>query len=95
VAWQKLAEIVGEFVSKGSRVYVEGKLQTSEWKGRLSGEKKYRTEIVARDLVFWGRERKETESRGLVQMRLRNSSQRTHSALQLLRFRTPTCRSKV
>ena len=48
VAWQRLAEIVGEFLSKGSKVYVEGKLQTSEWKDRLSGEKKYRTEIVAK-----------------------------------------------
>src|SRR5215471_11641631 len=54
VAWQRLAEIVGEFVSKGSKVYVEGKLQTSEWKDRLSGEKKYRTEIVAKDLVLLG-----------------------------------------
>ena len=54
VAWQRLAEIVGEFMSKGSKVYIEGKLQTSEWKGRLSGEKKYRTEIVAKDLVLLG-----------------------------------------
>jgi single-strand DNA-binding protein len=54
VAWQRLAEIVGEFMSKGSKVYIEGKLQTSEWKDRLSGEKKYRTEIVAKDLVLLG-----------------------------------------
>jgi len=54
VAWQRLAEIVGEFVSKGSKIYVEGKLQTSEWKDRLSGEKKYRTDIVANDLVLLG-----------------------------------------
>ncbi len=52
VAWQRLAEIVGEFVSKGSKVYVEGKLQTSSWEDRQSGEKRYRTEIVARDLVL-------------------------------------------
>ena len=54
IAWQRLAEIVGEFVSKGSKVYVEGKLQTSCWEDRQSGEKKYRTEIVARDLVLLG-----------------------------------------
>ncbi len=54
VAWQKLAEIVGEYVSKGSKVYVEGKLQTSSWEDRRSGEKRYRTEIVARDLVLLG-----------------------------------------
>jgi len=54
VAWQKLAEIVGEYVSKGSKVYIEGKLQNSSWDDRRSGEKKYRTEIVARDLVLLG-----------------------------------------
>jgi len=54
VAWQRLAEIIGEFVFKGSRVYVEGKIQTSEWKDRLSGEKKYRTEIVAKELLLLG-----------------------------------------
>ena len=54
VAWQRLAEIVGEYVSKGSKVYIEGKLQTSSWEDRRSGEKKYRTEIVACDLVLLG-----------------------------------------
>lgn len=54
VAWRRLAEIVGEFVSKGSKVYVEGKIQTANWDDRHSGEKKYRTEIVARDLVLLG-----------------------------------------
>jgi len=54
VAWQRLAEIVGEYVSKGSKVYVEGKLQTRNWDDRQSGEGKYRTEIVARDLLLLG-----------------------------------------
>ena len=54
VAWQRLAEIVGEFMSKGSKVYVEGRLQTSSWEDRQSREKKYRTEIVASDLVLLG-----------------------------------------
>ena len=52
VAWQRLAEIVGEYVAKGSKVYVEGKLQTTSWEDRQSGERKYRTQIVARDLVL-------------------------------------------
>jgi single-strand DNA-binding protein len=54
VAWQRLAEIVGEYVAKGSKVYVEGKLQTSSWEDRQSGERKYRTEIVARELLLLG-----------------------------------------
>ena len=54
VAWQRLAEIVGEYVAKGSKVYVEGNLQTASWEDRQSGERKYRTEIVARDLLLLG-----------------------------------------
>lgn len=54
VAWQRLAEIVGEFVTSGSKVYIEGKLQTSSWEDRQSGQTRYRTEIVARDLVLLG-----------------------------------------
>jgi single-strand DNA-binding protein len=54
VAWQRLAEIVGEYVAKGSKVYVEGKLQTTSWEDRQSGDRKYRTQVVARDLVLLG-----------------------------------------
>jgi single-strand DNA-binding protein len=52
VAWQRLAEIVGEYVKKGSKLYIEGRIQTSSWEDKQSGEKKYRTEIVAQDLVL-------------------------------------------
>jgi single-strand DNA-binding protein len=54
VAWQRLAEIVGEFVVTGAKVYIEGKLQTSSWEDRETGQTRYRTEIVARDLVLLG-----------------------------------------
>jgi single-strand DNA-binding protein len=54
VAWQRLAEIVGEYVRKGSKLYVEGKLQTSTWEDKQNGQKKYRTEIVAREIVLLG-----------------------------------------
>ncbi len=54
VAWQKLAEIVGEYLQKGSKVYVEGRLQTSSWEDRQSGQTKYRTEVVARELLMLG-----------------------------------------
>jgi single-strand DNA-binding protein len=54
VAWQRLAEIVGEYVKKGSKLYIEGRLQTSSWEDKQSGEKKYRTEIIAQDLVLLG-----------------------------------------
>ncbi len=54
VAWQRLAEIVGEYVKKGSKVYIDGRLQTSSWEDKQSGEKKYRTEIIAQDLIMLG-----------------------------------------
>jgi single-strand DNA-binding protein len=52
VAWQRLAEIVGEYVKKGSKIYIEGRIQTSSWEDKQSGEKKYRTEIIAQDVVL-------------------------------------------
>ena len=64
VAWQRLAEIVGEYVKKGSKIYIEGRLQTSSWEDKQSGEKKYRTEIVIQDLVLLsGRGDGESEGR--------------------------------
>ena len=52
VAWQRLAEIIGEYVHKGSKLYLEGRLRTSSWDDKESGQKKYRTEIVAQDIVL-------------------------------------------
>ena len=54
IAWQQLAEIVGEYVASGCKLYIEGKLQTSSWEDRHSGQTKYRTEVVARDIVLLG-----------------------------------------
>ncbi|PID76462.1 MAG: single-stranded DNA-binding protein [Deltaproteobacteria bacterium] len=49
VAWQKLAEICGEYLHKGSRVYIEGRIQTRKWQGQ-DGSDRYTTEIVAREM---------------------------------------------
>jgi single-strand DNA-binding protein len=54
VLWQRLAEIAGEYLKKGSKVYIEGRLRTDSWDDRESGQKKYRTEIVGTDLVLLG-----------------------------------------
>ena len=54
IAWQRLAEIVGEYIKKGSKLYIEGRIQTSSWEDRQSGSKRYRTEVVARDIVLLG-----------------------------------------
>jgi single-strand DNA-binding protein len=54
VAFQRTAEIVGEYLKKGRTCYVEGKLQTSSWDDKESGQKRYRTEIIVNDLVLLG-----------------------------------------
>lgn len=47
VVYRRLAEIAGEYLKKGSRVYVEGKLQTNKWQDQATGQDRYRTEINA------------------------------------------------
>ena len=54
VAWQRLAEIAGEYLKKGRSVYIEGRIQTRSWEDKTSGQKKYMTEIIANDLVLLG-----------------------------------------
>lgn len=55
VAWRKLAEICGQYLRKGSKVYVEGRLQTTEWTGQ-DGIKRYRTEIVLENMIMLDRQ---------------------------------------
>ncbi len=49
VAFGRLGEICGEYLSKGSKVYIEGRIQTRDWEDR-DGNKRYTTEIVAREM---------------------------------------------
>ena len=49
VCFARLAEIAGEYLRKGSKVYIEGRLQTRSWEGQ-DGQKRYRTEVIARDM---------------------------------------------
>lgn len=53
VAWGRLAELSGEYLSKGRQVYIEGRIQTRQWDDR-EGNKRYTTEIVAQNLTFLG-----------------------------------------
>jgi len=54
VAWARLAEILSEYASKGSQLYVEGSLQTRSWEDR-EGNTRYTTEVVVRNFTFLGR----------------------------------------
>lgn len=51
ITWNKLAETCNQFLTKGRRAYVEGRLQTRTWEGP-DGQKRYRVEIVANTVLF-------------------------------------------
>ena len=53
VLWGKLADIAGQYLHKGDKVYVEGRLQTRDWTAQ-DGTKRIRTEIVAENLIMLG-----------------------------------------
>lgn len=54
VLWGKLAELAHKWLQKGSQVYLEGKLQTRSWDDQQSGQKRYKTEVVADRMTFLG-----------------------------------------
>src|ERR1700727_185172 len=54
VAFSRTAEIVRDYVKKGTQVFVEGKIQTRSWDDKESGAKKYRTEILINELSLLG-----------------------------------------
>jgi len=57
VAFKRTAEIIRDYVKKGSKLYIEGKIQTRSWDDKETGAKRYRTEIIVNDLsLLSGRE---------------------------------------
>lgn len=54
VAWGKLAEICGQYLTKGKKVFIEGRIQTRDWEGD-DGIKRYKTEIVAENMIMLSR----------------------------------------
>lgn len=54
VAFQRTAEIAAEYLKKGNKVYIEGRLHSDSWDDKETGQKKYKTEIIINDLVLLG-----------------------------------------
>ena len=52
ICWEKLAELAEKFLKKGKTIALSGTLQTSSWDDKASGQKRYKTEVVARDISF-------------------------------------------
>ena len=54
VAWRKLADICAQYLKKGAKIFIEGRLQTRSWEDQ-TGQKKYRTEIIADNMIMLDR----------------------------------------
>lgn len=79
VAWRKLAEICGQYLKKGSKVYIEGRIQTRDWEGE-DGMKRYRTEIIADNMIML--DRKGDMGSASYQDVQQSNSQSGHSGLK-------------
>lgn len=67
VAWRKLADICGQYLKKGSKVYIEGRMQTRDWEGE-DGIKRYRTEIIADNMIMLDRKGEFSSEAGAAMM---------------------------
>jgi single-strand DNA-binding protein len=77
VAWGKLGEICAQYLGKGRKVYIEGRLQTRDWTGQ-DGVKRYRTEIIAENMIMLDRA---PESRGQAEAVSASSEAPSESAV--------------
>jgi single-strand DNA-binding protein len=62
VAWGKLAEICGQYLRKGKLIYIDGSIRYDSWDDKETGQKKYRTEIVANNMQMLDRKGDENGS---------------------------------
>lgn len=58
--WGKQAESVAQYLSKGRQVYIDGRLQTRSWVDEKTEQRRYKTEVVANDVIFIGSADRET-----------------------------------
>ena len=68
VAWGRIAKVVNKYLTKGSKVYLEGRLKTTSWNDK-SGQKQYKTEVVASEMnmLGGGKRKEETKQDELAQ----------------------------
>lgn len=76
VVWNKLAEVCNEYLSKGSRVWVEGRIQTRSWDDTETGTKKYKTELVISDMIMLDSKKEEQAAAPVNERGLRPPVQR-------------------
>ncbi len=74
VAFQRTAEVIRDYVKKGSHILIEGKLQTQSWDDKDSGQKKYKTEIIVNEVTLLGNGQGRENSNGASQPTSSSSS---------------------
>ena len=83
VFYQRLAEVAGEFLKKGSKVYVEGRLRTTKWQDKSTGQDRYTTEIVADNMQM-------LDSKGGNQSHPDSGSEKSSAASQTINTHATT-----
>jgi single-strand DNA-binding protein len=63
-AFQRTAEIAAQYLKKGNKVYIEGRLHSESWDDKETGQKKYKTEVIVNELVLLGGPREGGEGAG-------------------------------
>lgn len=82
VVWDKQAQNCAKYLTKGSKVFVEGKIQTRKWEGK-DGITKYKTEIIAQNVQF------ESEKKVDESNEIENSETETHNGIIFRNLPTP------
>ena len=82
VAFNKLAEICGQYLRKGKLVYIEGSIRTNSWEDKESGQKKYRTEIIANQMQMLDRKGDDEGSGGGYSSASRSSSSTASATME-------------
>lgn len=77
VAFNRTAEIIRDYVKKGTQLFVEGKIQTRSWDDKESGQKRYKTEILVNELTLLGSKSSGESSGGYSKSNTASYDQRT------------------
>jgi|GEM_PF-37473 len=90
VAFKRTAEVIRDYVKKGSKVMIEGRIQTRSWDDKDSGQKKYRTEIIVNDLTLLGDSQGSENGNGSSRSQILRPMERRRVVIPIPEARAPT-----
>jgi len=85
VAYRKLAEIIGDYLEKGSPVYIEGRLQTRKWQTK-EGQDRYTTEIIADQMQMLGSKAQSNDADDASTQSAKNNAPKTYDGMSETEF---------